>query len=157
MSFYDILLEALKRSGACGSDFLKKVDTGISCDQITQKQELVILALIPFCVGILIVISAASERIGGTSAEIAQSLALLAVFLGGGNRFHCGRKDLFLDRKITADVFVSVSLLATRSKSPYRTSVPAIFFLCGLVGEFRQTESSWRGPERSMRPLLQGK
>lgn len=80
MSLYDILLEALKRSRACGSDFLKKMDTGISYNQIIKEQELVILTLIPFCVGILIAISAALERVGGTSADIAQSLALLAVF-----------------------------------------------------------------------------
>lgn len=151
MSFYDILLEALKRSGACGSDLLKKVDTGISYDQITKKQELVILALIPFCVGILIVISAALERMGGTSAEIAQSIALLAVFLGGGNRFHRGVKDLFLDRKITVDVFVSVSLLATMLIGEFLSAAIVIFIMAiaGAVEGYTMDKSS-----RTIRQLL---
>lgn len=151
MSLYDILLEALKRSGACGSDLLKKVDTGISYNQITKKQEFLILALIPFCVGILIIISAVLDRIGGTSAEIAQSVALLAVFLGGGNRFHRGVKDLFLNRKITVDVFVSVSLLATMLIGEFLSAAIVIFIMAvsGAVEAYTMDKSS-----RTIRGLL---
>lgn len=111
LSWSDILLEALKRSGACGADLLKSVDADIRYGRIGKKQEIFILSLVPTTVLILILTSWFLNRYGGTRAEIAPSVVLLAIFLGGGNRFICGIQDLFLRHSVTVDVFVSVALI----------------------------------------------
>lgn len=129
LSCSDILLEALKRSGACGADLLKSVNTDIPYDNISKKQEILILSLIPTSVLVLILISWFLNRYGGTQAEISQSIALLAIFLGGGNRFIRGIQDLLLRHNVTVDVFVSVALIATIAIGEYLSAAIVIFIM----------------------------
>ena len=129
LSFLDILLEALKRSGACGADLLKSVNTDIQYDHISKIQEILILSLIPMNVLILILISWPLERYGGTQAEIAQSVALLAIFLGGGNRFIRGIQDLLFRHNVTVDVFVSIALIATIAIGEFLSAAIVVFIM----------------------------
>ena len=129
LSWSDILLEALKRSGACGADLLQSINTDVPYDRISKRQTFLIFALVPACVFVLIVVSWFLGRQGGTQAEIAQSVALLAVFLGGGNRFIRGVQDLILRRCVTVDVFVSVALIATMAIGEFLSAAIVIFIM----------------------------
>ena len=57
MSLIDVFLEALKRSGACGADLLKNIETGITSDELSKGQELFLFSLIPIVVLVMIVCS----------------------------------------------------------------------------------------------------
>ena len=57
LSWSDILLEALKRSGACGADLLRSINTDVPYDRIGKRQTFLIFALVPACVLVLIVVS----------------------------------------------------------------------------------------------------
>lgn len=129
LSWTDILLEALKRSGACGADLLQSVHTDISYERLGKRQEILILSLVPVSVFLLVMLSWFLEKKGGTAGEISQSVALLAIFLGGGNRFIRGIKDLILRRTVTVDVFVSIALIATMAIGEFISAAIVIFIM----------------------------
>lgn len=129
LSWSDILLEALKRSGACGADLLKSVDTDIAYDNISKKQEILILSLVPVCVLVLILLSWILKRYNGILAEISQSITLLAIFLGGGNRFIRGIQDLLQQHTVTVDVFVSLALIATMAIGEFLSAAIVVFIM----------------------------
>lgn len=130
---FDILMESLKRSGCCGSDLLKKVETNLSNQSISKGQEILILTLVPAFVLVLILVSFFLERQGVDNLELAKSIALLAIFLGGGNRFMRGFQDLFIKRKVTVDVFVTISLLATMAIGEF-ISAAIVIFIMAIAG-----------------------
>ena len=144
MNLFDILLESLKRSGACGADLLKNVETGIASDDLSRRQELLLFSLIPGLVLALIACSYFLEKQGGTKAEIAQTIAITAIFIGGGNRFWRGIKDLFFQRRITVDVFVTVSLTATMIIGEFLSAAIIIFIIAvaGAVEGYTLSKSS---------------
>lgn len=69
------------------------------------------------------------ERQGADNIELAKSIALLTIFLGGGNRFMRGIHDLFIKRKVTVDVFVTISLLATMAIGELLSAAIVIFIM----------------------------
>ncbi|MBD5134137.1 MAG: cation-translocating P-type ATPase [Clostridiales bacterium] len=144
LSWPDILLEALKQSGACGADLLQSVNTDVQYDHISKRQEFLIFALVPTCVLMLIIVSWLLGGQGRTQAEIAQSVALLAVFLGGGNRFIRGIQDLFLRRCVTVDVFVSVALAAAMAIGEFLSAAIVIFIMAvsGAVEGYTMDKST---------------
>lgn len=92
-----------------------------------------IFSFIPVCIGILIIISYILYGNGKTSTEISQSIALLAVFLGGGNRFFRGIKDIIFRKEVTIDVFVSISLIVTIFIGEF-LSAAIIIFIMAVAG-----------------------
>lgn len=130
---FDILIESLKRSGCCGSDLLQKVETNISNQSISKGQYILILTLVPAFVLILILTSFFLQRQGTDNLELAKSIALLGIFLGGGNRFMRGFQDLFVKRKVTVDVFVTISLLATMAIGEF-ISAAIVIFIMAIAG-----------------------
>lgn len=151
LSWTDILLEALKRSGACGADLLQAVHTDISYERLEKWQEMLILSLIPASVFLLVMVSWFLEKQGGTAGEISQSLAFLAIFLGGGNRFIRGIKDLILRHTVTVDVFVSIALIATMAIGEFISAAIVIFIMAvsGAVEGYTMDKS-----KRSLRHFL---
>ncbi|HHX61149.1 MAG TPA: cation-translocating P-type ATPase, partial [Epulopiscium sp.] len=144
----DILLESLKRSGCCGSDLLQDVETNISNQSISKGQEILILTLVPSFVLVLILTSFFLERQGAKGIEFARYIALMAIFLGGGNRFMRGFQDLFIKRKVTIDVFVTISLLATMAIGEF-LSAAIVIFIMAIAGavEFYALDKSRKGIE----------
>lgn len=151
LTWSDILTEALKRSGACGADLLKAVNSDIQYENISKVQELIIFSLIPGIVLALIAVGWILEKYGNAQAEIAQSVALLAIFLGGGNRFFRGLQDLLLRHTVTVDVFVSVALIATIAIGEFLSAAIVIFIMSvsGAIEGYTMDKSN-----RSIRHFL---
>lgn len=123
---------------------LKKINTGITSYELNKGQELLLFSLIPIIVLVLIVSSYFLETQGGLQAEIAQTIAITAIFMGGGNRFWLGIKDVFIKKRITVDVFVSVSVIATMVIGEFLSAAIVIFIIsvAGAVEGYILTKNS---------------
>jgi heavy metal translocating P-type ATPase len=113
-------------------------------------REILVLSLVPALVLTLILASSglAHWHVGPTFLNAA--LALLAVLLGGLQRFISGVKDV-LRGKITVNVFVTVALAVTIAVAEFRAAAVIIFIMAVVGGLESYTLDKTR---RAIRDLL---
>ncbi|MBT3379564.1 MAG: cation-translocating P-type ATPase [Lentisphaerae bacterium] len=116
----------------------------------SDRQELMVLSIVPAAVAALTLASwaLAHWEIGPLFVNV--GLALVATLFGGFTRFIAGFKDLF-NRKITVNVFVVVALIATLAISEFRPAAVIVFIMAAAGALETYTMDKTR---RSIRDLL---
>ena len=101
-------------------------------DRAERRRELLVLSLVPALVLALTLASWALAHWQVGPVFVSAGLALIAVLLGGFQRFVSGFKDAFY-RKITVNVFVTVALAVTVAVGEFRAAA-VIIFIMAVVG-----------------------
>jgi Cd2+/Zn2+-exporting ATPase len=96
--------------------------------------DVLVFGLVPFILGILIVISFALSFFQIGPFYVNGGIALAATLFGGYTRFVSGFRDMY-HRKITVNVFVTVALIATIAVGQF-LSAALIVFIMAVVGAF---------------------
>jgi len=119
-------------------------------DKFNKYGEIVVLSIVPFIVGILIIVSWTLAHWNIGPSVLNAVLALIATFFGGYLRFISGFKDIF-KRKITVNVFVTVALVATIAVGEFRPAAMIVFIMAVAGALESYTLDKTR---RSIRDLL---
>ncbi|MBI5554549.1 MAG: cation-translocating P-type ATPase [Elusimicrobia bacterium] len=93
-----------------------------------QRQEILVLTIVPGSVGVFILISWALAHWEIGPYFLSAGLALMATLFGGSQRFIAGFKNIY-NRRITVNVFVTVALIATVAVGEFRAAAIIVFIM----------------------------